>query len=102
MTRTQRRKRERGREEGGVGEGALLHLIEYLAHFATILWLLHGIRLVEGYLLHINGILTQRGRSHWPRLRGASLWRYVRIEAILHVPLLLELQLLRGRLALLA
>lgn len=91
-------KRERERE----GEGALLHLIEYLAHFATILRLLHGIRLVEGNLLHINGILTQRGRPHWSRLRGASLWRYIRIEAVLHVPLLLQLQLLCGRLALLA
>lgn len=96
------KKRQGVPERERVWEGALLHLIENLTHFATILRFLHGIRLIEGYLLHINGILTQRRRSHWPRLRGASLWRYIRIEAVLHVPLLLQLQLLCGRLALLA
>lgn len=80
----------------------LFHLIKYFSHFATILRLLHCIHLIERYLLHIYGILTQRWRSHWSRLWRASLWRYIRIEAIFQVPLLLQLQLLCGRLALLA
>lgn len=79
----------------------LFHLIKYFSHFAAILRLLHCIHLIEWYLLHIYGILTQRWRSHWSRLWRASLWRYIRIQAILQVPLLLQLQLLCGRLALL-
>lgn len=79
----------------------LFHLIKYFSHFAAILRLLHCVHLIEWYLLHVYGILTQRWRSHWSRLWRASLWRYIRIQAILQVPLLLQLQLLCGRLALL-
>lgn len=79
----------------------LFHLIKYFSHFAAILRLLHCVHLIEWYLLHIYSILTQRWRSHWSRLWRASLWRYIRIQAILQVPLLLQLQLLCGRLALL-
>lgn len=102
MTRTQPAKGMRTTLCVYVCVCVLFHLIEYFAHFATILRLLDGICLVEWYLLHIHGILAQRWRPHWSRLRRASFWRYIRIESILHVPQLLHLQLLCGRLALLA
>lgn len=74
------------------------YLVKYLVHFAPILWLL-AVRLIERYFLHIDGVLSQRLRTRGGR---SSLGRNRGIEPILDVPLLLQLQLLGGRLALLA